>query len=262
MTSASPAFAALTAAAREAAPEAALVLGSGMGGVARRLRQPQTVPFGEMPDMPQASVRGHAGCVTLGEWAGRRVLVFEGRVHYYEGHPWRSVTLPVHVAADLGAPVLVLTNAAGGIHEALGPGSFMAIRDHIDWTRPYGWRPPRFASYSPQLTALLVGAARFQGGTLHEGTYAAVTGPSYETPAEIRALRSCGADAVGMSTAREAEAGYELGLEVAALSCITNRAAGLSSGPLTHVEVLASAATQADRLAGLLERFLQNLTRC
>jgi purine-nucleoside phosphorylase len=260
MSSGSPAFRALAAAAWEAAPEAAVVLGSGLGGAALRLRRPQTVQFGEVPGMLDASVRGHAGRLALGEWAGRRVLVFEGRLHYYEGHPWRTVCFPVHVAAQLGARCLVLANAAGGIHPALAPGSLMVIRDHIDWTRPCFWRQPRASPYSPRLATALIGEARTLGMVLHEGIYAAVTGPSYETPAEIRALRLSGADAVGMSTAREADAGHDLGIECAAVSCITNRAAGLAPGPLVHEEVLASAAAQAERLADLLEYFLGALS--
>jgi purine-nucleoside phosphorylase len=258
-------FAAFADACRLARPEVAFVLGSGLGAVARRLREKQAVPFAEVPGLPSAAVAGHKGCLTLGEWAGRRVLVFEGRVHYYEGHSWRDVAAPVRTAAHLGARVLLLTNAAGGIHDALGPGSLMAIRDHIEWTRPYCWRqpgpgalgPPRPSPYAPRLLRLLADAARAQGIELHEGVYAMVTGPCYETPAEVRALRAWGADAVGMSTAREVQAGFDLGMEAAAVSCITNRAAGLSAGPLHHDEVLATAAAQSDRLADLLEEFLR-----
>jgi purine-nucleoside phosphorylase len=160
--------------------------------------------------------------------------------------------------------VLVATNAAGGIGDGLGPGSLMALGDHIDWTRPYWWRhagpgglgPARPSPYSPRLLGLLAEAAESLRLELRRGTYAAVTGPSYETPAEIRALRACGADAVGMSTAREVGAAWEEGMECAGLSCITNRAAGLGAGPVHHGEVLVTAAAQADRLAGLLERFL------
>jgi purine-nucleoside phosphorylase len=195
------------------------------------------------------------------------VLVFEGRLHFYEGHAWRSVVLPVQTAAFLGARVLVLTNAAGGIHDDLAPGSLMAIRDHIEWTRPCWWRHPgpgglgaaRPSPYSPRLSALLQQAAGSLNLKLHTGIYAAVTGPSYETPAEVRALKKCGADAVGMSTAREVQAGADKGMECAAVSCITNRAAGLNIGPIHHGEVLTTAAEQGERLADLLEAFLQRL---
>jgi purine-nucleoside phosphorylase len=260
-------FAALTEAGRAAPLGAALVLGSGMGPVARRVRPEQRVPFAEVPGLAAATVAGHSGCLTLGDWAGRRVLLFEGRLHRYEGHAWDSVVQPVRIARDLGARVLLLTNAAGGIHEALGPGSLMAIRDHIEWTRPYCWREPgrgglgpaRPSPYAERLRRLLAEAAGARGIVLHDGIYGAVTGPCYETPAEIRAQRAWGADAVGMSTAREVQAGYDLGMECAAVSCITNRAAGLGSGTLDHEEVLRTAAAQAERLADLLEGFLGQL---
>ena len=263
----SPAFAALADAARAAPPRAAVVLGSGMGAVARRLRGEQTVPFGDIPGFSSATVAGHRGRLALGEWAGRRVLLFEGRLHFYEGHPWERVTLPVRTAAQLGARVLLLTNAAGGIRDDLGPGSLMALRDHLEWTRPYCWHEPgpgalgpaRPAPYSPRLLELLARAARECGAPLKEGVYAQLTGPCYETPAEIRALKAWGADAVGMSTAREIQAGYDLGLECAAVSGITNRAAGLSAGPLDHKEVLATGATLSERIADLIETFLRLL---
>ncbi|HZT82038.1 MAG TPA: purine-nucleoside phosphorylase [Gemmataceae bacterium] len=239
---------------RAAPPAAAIVLGSGMAPVAARLHAPRAVPFAAVPSLPPPTVAGHGGRLLLGGWYGRRVLVFEGRLHRYEGHPWADVVRPVHVARDLGAPVLLLTNAAGGIHPALGPGSLMAITDHIDWTRPYCWREPsaRPSPYSPRLRDLFHTAARAAGIELHQGVYAALTGPCYETPAEIRALRAWGAAAVGMSTAREAQAAAELGLECAAVSCITNRAAGLGDGPLSHEEVLATGQALAGRLADLL----------
>jgi purine-nucleoside phosphorylase len=258
------AFAALVDAARSVPPEVAVVLGSGMGPVARRLRPRQSVSFAEVRGLAASTVPGHTGRLTLGDWAGRRVLLFEGRLHRYEGHPWDSVIRPVQVAHGLGARILLLTNAAGGIHEALTAGSLMALRDHIEWTRPYCWRlpgpgglgPPRASPYALGLLDVLTNVARARGIALHEGVYAAVTGPCYETPAEIRALRTWGADAVGMSTAREAQAAADLGMECAAVSCITNRAAGLSTGPINHEEVLATAAAQAERLAEVLEGFI------
>lgn len=267
MSAAAGGFAGLAEAARAAPPELALVLGSGMGPVARRLRLQRQVPFAEVPGLTGATVAGHSGCLALGDWAGQRVLLFEGRLHHYEGHSWDSVVRPVELAAQLGARVLVLTNAAGGIHDALAPGSLMVLRDHIEWTRPYCWRlpgpgglgPARPSPYAAALRELLADAARERGVVLHEGVYGAVTGPCYETPAEIRALRAWGADAVGMSTAREAQAGHDRGMACAALSCITNRAAGLSGGPLSHEEVLRTAAAQAERLAELLEGLLVRL---
>lgn len=245
-------------------PQIALIVGSGMSAVVRRLKNARSLPFAQVPGMAAPSVEGHPGALTVGDWAGRRILVFEGRLHYYEGHSWRNVVAPVQTAAYLGARFLLLTNAAGGIHDALAPGNLMAIRDHIEWTRPFCWRLPgpggigfeRASPYSPLLLKQLMLAADAVGIKLHQGTYAAVTGPCYETPAEVRALKGWGADAVGMSTAREIQTGYELGLECAALSCITNRAAGLSVGPINHEEVLTTAAAEADRLGKLLEAFL------
>jgi len=255
----SHAFSRLAARARECRPEVALVLGSGMGAVARRLQSLHALPFAHCPGLAPPSVAGHNGSVTLGDWAGRRVLVFEGRLHFYEGHPWELVTAPVRTAATLGARVLLTTNAAGGIHQALGAGSLMAVRDHIEWTRDGCWRQRAAGPgpYSERLGNLLARAAQETNLALHRGIYAAVTGPCYETPAEIRALRDWGADAVGMSTACEIQAGFEAGMECAALSCITNRAAGLSEGPIHHQEVLSTAAAAADKMAALLEAFLR-----
>jgi purine-nucleoside phosphorylase len=265
MHPASLTFSELLTAARDLRPQVAVVLGSGMGSVAQRLEATCSVPFIEVPGLVAPSISGHQGCITLGTWAGRPVLVFSGRLHYYEGHPWRKVILPVQTAEFLGARVLLLTNAAGGIHDRLQPGCLMAIHDHIDWTRPSWWRhpgpgglgPARPSPYTPRLLVLLGQAAERLGMILHQGIYGTVTGPSYETPAEIRALKTCGADAVGMSTAREAQAAADKGMECAAISCITNRAAGLSTGPIHHGEVLATAATQNERLADLIDEFLR-----
>jgi len=260
-------FAELAELCRAVPPDVVLVLGSGMGPVAERLRSKISVPFAEVPGLPAAGVAGHRGQLSLGAWAGRRVLIFEGRLHFYEGHAWEQVVKPIQIAAHLGAPNAVLTNAAGGIADHLVPGSLMMLREHMDLTRPWWWRYPgpgglaaiRPSPYSPRLREILVRGAASAGLVLPEGTYAALTGPSYETPAEIRALRGWGADAVGMSTAREVEAGVAAGLECAAISCITNRAAGLSAGPLQHQEVLDVAAALSAQVAELLEHFLHLL---
>lgn len=255
----SDAFAALWAACAADPPHAAVVLGSGLGPVARNLAPRITVPFTDLPGLPAPSVPGHGGRFTLGDWAGRRVLLVEGRVHRYEGHPWDVVVRPVSLACLLGARVVLLTNAAGGIHDELHPGRLMAIRDHLDCTGAVWWRSfgtPQPSAYAPRLLALLSEVAAEVGIPLHQGVYAQLTGPCYETPAEIRALRACGADAVGMSTAVEALTACVFGRECAAVSCITNRAAGLSAASLDHREVLSTAAAQADLLGRLLDRFL------
>ena len=257
-------FQELTAATRDKPPRVALVLGSGLGGVKEAVRGARSVFFNDVPGLAGTGVVGHRGCVSLAEWAGQAVLVFEGRLHYYEGHPWRAVTQPIQLARHLGASILVLTNAAGGIHDALGPGTLMALRDHIEWTRPYAWRlagpggvgPSRPSPYSPRLLEQMRQAATRCGIPLLPGIYAQLTGPSYETAAEIRALRAWGADAVGMSTAREAQTAHDLGMECAALSCITNRAAGLGSGAIHHEEVLMVGRQLADQITRLLAVFL------
>ena len=260
----SSSFAALEQAARASPPAVAIVLGSGASVVADRVRVAASVPFAEVPRLSTTSVVGHRGQLTLGDWAGRRALVFEGRLHFYEGHPWSSVVEPIRLAHSLGARVLLATNAAGGIHPALGPGSLMALRDHVLWNVPRPWLhpgpgalgPSRQSPYSPRLLQALAEASRKVGIELREGIYASLTGPCYETPAEIRALRAWGVDAVGMSTAREVETAVALGMECAAVSCITNQAAGLSAGTLDHNEVLTIAATQTGRVAQLIEGFL------
>ena len=260
----SPRFADLADSCRQSPPRIVLVLGSGMGEVAGRLQLLIRIPFAEIPGLPTTSIQGHKGCLTLGDWCGRRVLLFEGRLHHYEGHGWNMVTRPIRLAAELGTRVAILTNAAGGIADGLAPGGLMAIRDHIEWTYPACWRRPgpgalggsRPSPYSPRLLDCLGRAAAALGLVLHCGIYAHLTGPCYETPAEIRALKAWGADAVGMSTAREVQAGVEVGMECAALSLITNKAAGLSAGALSHEDVLATGASGAVHVGELLEGLL------
>jgi purine-nucleoside phosphorylase len=251
----------LSATARDRPPRIALILGSGLGALADRLEDAVELPFGSAPGLCASSVPGHRSVLLLGNWAGVPVLVFAGRLHAYEGHAWRDVVQPVHIAHELGVSILVATNAAGGIRDDLRPGDLMAIRAHLDCTRETWWRDPStvcgFAgrhanakpqAYSSRLVDLL---------PLPTGVYAQLTGPSYETPAEIRALRTCGVDAVGMSTAREIETGHALGMACAAISCITNKAAGLGSGPIHHDEVLQTGRRVQERMIALLETFIQ-----
>jgi purine-nucleoside phosphorylase len=261
-------YATLAREAARQAPVLALVLGSGLGELARHCEAIARVAYADVPGMAATSVDGHKGCLTLAHWVGRRVLLFEGRVHHYEGHPWNAVEGPAVVAHALGARRFVMTNAAGGIHDALTPGSLMIVENHIEWTWPYCWRrcwrsgfaEVRPSPYTSQLSEALKQAPEARHIPCHKGIYGAVTGPCYETPAEIRALWIWGADAVGMSTAREAQKACELGMECAAVSLITNRAAGLHAGPISHEEVIAMGKAGGAKLAALLEGFLQRMT--
>lgn len=254
-------FGAVRAAADALKPRAAVVLGSGLGGVTAGFTPTASVGYADVPGLVGPTIAGHRGTLAVGVWGGTPAVVCSGRVHYYEGHPWARVTRLVEIAAEFGAKVLLLTNAAGGIRADLNPGDLMLIDGHLKLLDRDAWKllgerrgltPTTDPPYSPRLLALL----RQLDPTLPSGVYAALTGPCYETPAEIRALAAAGADAVGMSTAMEAEAAVRLGLEVAAISTITNKAAGLGDGPLSHKEVEETARLAVARLGGLAERFV------
>jgi purine-nucleoside phosphorylase len=250
-------FDTFSAAVRSHGPRVAVVLGSGLGAIPHRFSELASISFADVPGLAAVSVQGHSGAIALGHCAGAPLLVFRGRLHYYEGYSWDQVTAPVRLMASWGVKTLILTNSAGGIHDRLNPGDLMALRDHLWLQVLNSWKSaaePRTTPYSPRLIELLQAAE--PGRELLAGVYAAVTGPCYETPAEIRALRAMGADAVGMSTAFEAQTAAELGMEVAAISCITNKAAGLTCGTLDHKEVLANAGRPAQRISALLETIL------
>jgi purine-nucleoside phosphorylase len=250
-----------------AVPELAVVLGSGLGDFAERVSDRVVVPYEEIPRWPPSRVVGHAGKLVAGSVAGRRLVVLAGRAHYYEGHPLERSTFSIRVLGLLGVRTIVLTNAAGGINASFESGALMVIDDHINL---FGTNPligpnedrfgPRFPdmteAYSTRLRAIAGEAARAQGIRLAHGVYAALHGPSYETPAEIRYLRSIGADAVGMSTAPETIVARHMGLEVLGLSCITNMAAGVLGGPLDHSEVMDTAARVKDQFIALLEAII------
>ena len=248
-------------------PTLAFVLGSGFSNVFAEMKVKAAIPFSRVPGFLCPGVPGHQGQVLITQVDHTPVLVLKGRTHFYEGHPMEAVTFPVRVLAALGIRHLVLTNAAGGVHRSLRPGDFLLIKDHINWmgTNPLrGGIPPgqaRFvdlsATYDSALRKLLRRAASRSGLTLREGVYLAVAGPTYETPAEIRALAKLGADAVGMSTVPEAIAARQCGLAVAALSCITNMAAGRSRAPLSHAEVLAAGERAQPKAAVLIRKFIQ-----
>lgn len=243
-------------------PVALLVLGSGLGDLADALDRPARLPFGELPGVPEPTVAGHAGELVLGSLAGRDVLVQRGRFHLYEGHEPATAALLVRAAGRCGVGTVVLTNAAGGIAARLAPGALMLIADHLNlaFRTPLAGPVPegetRFPDMSvpwdPALRALAHDVARRERIPLHEGVYAAVLGPSYETPAEIRMLERLGADAVGMSTVVECLAARAAGLRCLGVSTITNLAAGRGGSPLAHDDVLVVARAARTALGALL----------
>jgi len=252
------------------APDVAIVLGSGLGAFTERLADATTIPYSEIPGWPASAIIGHAGRLVVGTLAGRRVLALSGRAHIYEGHDFRTVTFATRVLGALGVRLVILTNAAGGINAAFTAGTLMVIDDHINLmggnplTGPNDERfGPRFPDmtevYAPRLRTLADETARAAGIRLGHGVYVALHGPSYETPAEIRFLRTIGADAVGMSTVPEAIAARHMGLEVLGISCITNAAAGILPQPLDHNEVMAVAARVRGEFSTLLEGIVERL---
>jgi purine-nucleoside phosphorylase len=251
-------------------PEVAIVLGSGLGDFTAALKNATTLEYVSIPNWPASTVIGHAGRLVVGTLAGKRVAALSGRAHFYEGHHMRVVTFATRVLGLLGVRTLILTNAAGGINLGFKPGTLMVIDDHINLmgTNPlvgenderFGPRFPDMSEvYSKRLRTLAAETAQAQGIEIAHGVYVALHGPSYETPAEIRYLRTIGADAVGMSTAPEAIVARHMGIEVLGISCITNMAAGVLPQPLVHDEVMEVARGVRARFATLLEGVLERL---
>jgi len=251
-------------------PAVGIVLGSGLGGLADDLEDAVAIPFAELPGWPTATAPGHVGRLLLGRLGGRPVVMLQGRLHMYEGNDPGLVIQPVLLFARLGAKAVFLTNAAGGLDPSFGPGTLMVISDHINLT---GRNPligpnaddigPRFPdltyAWSPALRTLLHAAAEAEGVALAEGVYVGLTGPNYETPAEVRMLAALGGHAVGMSTVLECIAARWAGLDVVGVSLVSNAGAGYSGVPLTHQEVLASGLEAGPRLARVIRRFVADL---
>ncbi|WP_420239142.1 purine-nucleoside phosphorylase [Telmatobacter bradus] len=252
-------------------PRLGIVLGSGLGAVANAVTDKITVPYAEIPNFPRSTVEGHSGQLVAGLLNGVPVVVMQGRVHFYEGYSPLQVTFPMRVLGMLGIRTVVLTNAAGGIQDGYHVGQLVALGDHINgmgWNPLIGPNEPRFAirpgaglrffdmteAYSKNLRTLAKEAAREESFALEEGVYMAVSGPSFETPAEIRAFRTLGATLVGMSTVPETIVARHMGIEVLGLSCVTNLAAGLGDSQLSHEEVSETGRMVEARLAGLLSR--------
>jgi len=251
-------------------PQIGVVLGSGLGAFADCVENATVIPYNEIPSFPSSGVVGHAGQLLLGTVAGVEVAVMSGRVHYYEGHSMEKVTFPIRVLAGLGIKQLFITNAAGAVNESFKPGDFMVITDHINLTGDNPLRGPnderlgaRFpdmsTAYQSALQEVWKNAASQVGCKLQSGVYVGLSGPSYETPAEIRMLRTLGVDAVGMSTVAEVIVAAHSGIEVAGLSVITNYAAGILEQPLSHEEVTATGREARPALCALLEKAIGEL---
>jgi purine-nucleoside phosphorylase len=253
-------------------PRLGIVLGSGLGAAANAVRDRVIVPYDDIPHFPKSTVEGHSGRLVAGTLGGAPVLVMQGRVHFYEGYSPGNVTFPMRVMGALGVRAVILTNAAGGITDGYKIGQLVLIADHINmmgWNPLVGPNDRRFAfdrpnsglrffdmseAYSKRLRQVATQAAELEGQTLEEGVYLAVSGPSFETPAEIRAFRTMGATLVGMSTVPETIVARHMGIEVLGLSCVTNLASGLSATPLSHAEVFEAGKLVERKLAELLER--------
>lgn len=248
-------------------PRIGIVLGSGLGAFAEQLQDATAIPFSEVPHFPQSTVVGHSGRLVMGNFQGVPLAVMQGRVHAYEGYSSDEVVFPIRVLGRMGVTQAILTNAAGGINPAFRQGQLVVIADHINLT---GRNPilgsnderfgPRFfdmsEAYSLRLRRLAHEAAREMEFRLDEGVYCSVQGPSFETPAEIRAFTTLGADLIGMSTVQETIAARQMGIEVLGISCVTNLAAGLQKEPLSHEEVLETGRAVESLLAGLLARIV------
>ena len=253
-----------------AAPQVGLILGSGLGGYADKLAGAARIDYGEIPGFPRSHVAGHKGCLVVGGRAGARCIAMQGRVHMYEGHSAATVSFPARVLIALGAKVLIITNAAGGVNPSWPPGTLMLIRDHLDLLRDHALRGPnderlgpRFpdmtTAYAPELRALAKEAAAAKGIALAEGVYVAMPGPTYETPAEVKMLQMLGADATGMSTVPEVVVARHMGARVVGISCITNQAAGITGAPLTHDEVTETATRVRSTFESLLDAIIGQL---
>ena len=251
-------------------PEIAVVLGSGLGALAERLQRPTGVSYGAIPHMAESTVEGHDGELIYGSLRGKEVVCMKGRFHGYEGYRMDVVTYPIRLLKIMGLKTLILTNAAGGINPELAPSDLMVIEDHINLmgstplTGPnidtWGPRFPDLSrAYSLRLMAVARHAAEALNLKLKQGVYAACLGPSYETPAEVRMLRTLGADAVGMSTVPEVIAANHLGMEVLAVSCITNAAAGLSARQVSHAEVTRVAERVKREFAALISAVVEHI---
>ena len=251
-------------------PTVCIVLGSGLGPLSKMAEDAIEIPYKDIPGFPVSTAPGHKGSLIAGQLSGKPVFMMNGRFHYYEGYPMETVTFYVRVMGRLGVKILLLTNASGGINLEMKVPELVAITDHLSFNAEPVLRGPNIAEfgtrfpdqchvYDPELTDTLVNSARDLNIRISRGVYAYTKGPQYETPAEIRALRVMGADCVGMSTVPEAIAASHMGIRVAAMSCITNMAAGISGNPLSEQEVLDNALLASENSCALVKEFVNRI---
>jgi purine-nucleoside phosphorylase len=249
----------------------AVVLGSGLGGFADELSGATAIPYDEIPGFARATVEGHAGRLVIGKVSDSHIVAQQGRFHFYEGYSFEDVTFPIRVLKLLGVKTLILTNASGALNVEFVPGSLMVITDHINLMgvnpligpndERFGPRFPDLTNvYSPELQDIVLQEARAMGLEMRRGVYASLTGPSYETPAEIHMVRAMGADAVGMSTVPEAIVARHMDIQVVGISCITNLAAGVTDRPVDHTQVIAIGERVRESFTELLRRVIPRLT--
>ncbi len=251
-------------------PQIGLILGSGLGVLADQIQEPTVIPYNQIPHFPASTVEGHKGQLVIGELRGKMVVAMQGRFHYYEGYSLDTVTFPVRVMSAIGVKSILVTNAAGGVNTDFAPGDLMIIQDHLNLTgrnpligpndAQLGVRFPDMSeAYSRELLQVAEQVASEQGIPIQKGIYAGLTGPSYETPAEIRMLRTLGADAVGMSTVPEVIVARHSGMKVLGISCISNMAAGILPQPLSHEEVMETAENAKEKFLGLVQGIIEKL---
>ena len=251
-------------------PEIALILGSGLGDMAEEAEDKTAIDYKDIPNFPVSTVQGHKGRLVFGTIRGKKVVFMQGRFHYYEGYRMEDVVFPVWVLKALGVKKLIVTNAAGGVNTSFEPGDLMLIKDHINYTNnnpligpnieEFGPRFPDMSeAYSKELSDVVRASATENGIKLQEGTYIFFTGPSYETPAEIRACRILGADAVGMSTVPEVVTANHCGIMTVGISCITNMAAGILDQPLNHKEVMETADRVKENFTKLIKSAVESI---
>lgn len=251
-------------------PSIAIILGSGLGSLANEIQDATIIPYGDIPHFPVSTVEGHAGQLVIGNLSGKTVIAMQGRFHYYEGYPMQDVTYAIRVMKLLGVDKLIVTNAAGSVDETRSPGDLMLISDHINLSGAnpligrnldsFGVRFPDLSNaYSPALRAIAKEVAKEENIDLQEGVYVFLSGPTYETPAEICMIRQLGGDAVGMSTAPEVIVAVHSGIEVIGISCLTNMAAGILEEPLNHDEVVATSEKVKVKFSTFIKSLLERI---